>query len=150
MEPVFLRTEFNYDRDAASKETALTFEKGLTHQSFKDECDINTIVRRFGLTGELPQNVRLPSFGDFTGLMDYQQAQNALLEARDSFLAMPAEVRKRFHDDPGEFVAFCDDKANLDEARKLGLVPPEEVKPVDPPAVDPAAKPAKPAGTVIT
>lgn len=153
---VFLRAENNYDMDEASLETGIKCGEVGAHQSFKDECDINTIVKRFGLTGELPSNVRMPTYGDFTGLMDYQQAQNALIAARDAFLAMPAEVRKRFDDDPGKFVAFCDDKGNLEEARKLGLVPELELHPVDPPVVKPPVDPpvvkppAAASGTVIT
>lgn len=156
-----LRTEFNYDRDLVSQETGLACEgEGLTKQSFAEEVDINTIVRRFGLTGELPVNRRMPSFGDFTGVFDYQSAMNAVVAARESFDALPAQVRKRFHDDPQEFVEFCSDKDNLDEARKLGMVPPAEipleVEVRDPAAVKPPVNavsgnpPASGGGTVIT
>lgn len=123
MKPPFLRTPFNYDMNKAGDETALACkDQTLTQQSFKDECDINTIVRRFGLTGELPANVRMPTYGDFTEVMDYHQAMNAIREADESFYSMPAHVRARFDNNPGKFVDFCSDERNYQEALELGLV----------------------------
>ena len=52
MEKVFCRSEYNYDRDKVSEETGLNCKDlSLAKQSFADECDINNIVKRFGLTG---------------------------------------------------------------------------------------------------
>ena len=43
---VFTRSAFNYDVDAVSKDTGfVSDEESLTQQNFKDECDINTILR---------------------------------------------------------------------------------------------------------
>lgn len=39
-------------------------EAGLTHQSFKDECDINRIVETYARTGVLPQRRMEPIYGD--------------------------------------------------------------------------------------
>ncbi|WNK14351.1 MAG: internal scaffolding protein [Microvirus sp.] len=119
----FLRTPYNYDRDVVSNETGLKCaDVSLAVQSARDECDINTIVNRFGLTGKLPDDVRAPQSGDFTGVSSYQEALNILREAQASFMEMPANVRSRFENDPGQFVAFCDDPANLPEMDRLGLV----------------------------
>src|SRR5580765_5072286 len=80
-----------YDADLLSLATAVGFfEKSLTQQHFKDECDINEIVRRFGLTGKLPENVKAPQYGDFTGLSDYQTALNAVIAADEAFMELPA------------------------------------------------------------
>lgn len=125
---MFLRTEFNYDMNKAGDESGLNCkDPTLTKQSFAEEVDINTIVRRFHLTGEIPQNVRMPTFEDFTGVTDFHTAMNAIAVAREAFDKMPAEVRARFNNDPGAFVDFTADKNNLAEARKLGMVPPEEL-----------------------
>lgn len=112
---------------------------GKTVQSSKEEADINTIVERFGVTGQLPQNVRTPLEGDFTNAIDFRTAMDAVISAQRSFDAMPANVRKRFGNDPGEFVDFSTARdpsgklVNLDEMRKLGLAVPEEVVIVPPP-----------------
>lgn len=114
-----------YDAKKVSVETGLFCrDDSRAVQSQKDEADINTIVRNFGLTGQLPQNIRTPSYGDFEGIDDYQTALEAIRAADASFSAMPAEVRSRFENDPAKFVEFCSSSENLEEMRKLGLAVP--------------------------
>lgn len=126
---------FNYDARAASERAGLRCPpESLAHQSFKDECDINTIINRFKIGYEMPEGVRMPTYEDFSEVHDFQSAANAIAQARESFDALPAEVRFRFHNDPADFVAFCSDERNRPEAVKLGLVPP-------PPAPDPVPDP---------
>lgn len=123
VQAVFLRTPYNYDRNAASDESGLSCgEPSRAIQSAAEEADINTIVKRFGLTGKLPENVRMPQYGDFTGVTNYQEALHAVMAAEESFMKMPAHVRERFHNDPASFVDFCANEANREEAEKMGLV----------------------------
>lgn len=115
-----------FNMDAHSKLHETVFEgDSFTVQSQAADADINTIVKRFGITGELPQGLRPPTFEDFSEVVDFHTAQQAIVEAREAFMQMPADVRARFHNDPGEFVQFCSDEANLPEMRKLGLAVPE-------------------------
>lgn len=133
--PPFVRSAFNYDRDAASQESGLLCEDpSRTQQSFAEECDINTICRRFGVTGMLPQNVAPVLDSAFHEIFDYQSALNVMRQADESFMTMPAHVRARFHNDAGEFVDFVSDEDNRYEAIKLGLVMPP---PVDAPPAQP-------------
>jgi phage internal scaffolding protein len=119
----FLRTPYNYDTMQASDECALEcLDESLAQQHARDESDINTIVRRFGLTGELPNNVRAPQYGDFTGVTDYHTAMNAVIAADAAFMQLPADIRTRFNNDAGSFVDFCSDDKNRAEAERLGLV----------------------------
>lgn len=121
--PPFVRSPFNYDVAAASDESALICrDVSLTQQSDMEDADINVIARRFALSGEMPRNVRMPTYGDFTGIGDFRSAIDAMASAQDSFMQMPAGVRDRFKNDPQLFVAFCSDPANLQEAGKLGLL----------------------------
>lgn len=94
----------------------------LAQQQFKEESDINTIVDRFGLTGEMPQVLNMPQYGDFTGIFDYQTAMNLVVQGREEFMKLPAKMRARFHNDPNELLEFLNDDDNKDEAIKLGLV----------------------------
>lgn len=119
----FLRTPYNYDRDAASNESGLACEEpSLAQQHFKDECDINNILRQFNVTGMLPEAPLSPRYGDFTGIVDYHSALNAVIAAEDGFMALPAQIRSRFENDPELLINFLDDPNNRDEAIKLGLV----------------------------
>lgn len=134
----FLRTPYNYDMNDAGDEDAIRCrEPTLTQQHHIEECDINTIVERFNITGQLPDNVRMPQFGDFEGIFNYHDAMNAIRQAEESFMAMDGKIRARFNNDAGKFVEFCTDPQNRDEAIKLGLIP-------VPPG--PGPEPALPAG----
>lgn len=135
MKVPFFRTPYNYDVDQASVESGLSCaDPSRTDQSFVEECDINTIVSRFGLTGELPIGLVAPTFADFDDVIDFHTAAVAVKRAQESFMLMPAEVRSRFENDPQKFVAFCSDEGNRDEMRKLGLLRPEAVVPPTPQA----------------
>jgi phage internal scaffolding protein len=121
----FLRTPYNYDRDAASNDSGLEcLDPTMAQQQFREECDINTIMERFGRTGELIAPVRMPQYGDFDGVNDYHSAMNAIVEAQSAFESLPAKVRARFSNDPAEFLEFCFNEENRDEAIRLGLVEP--------------------------
>lgn len=59
-----------------------------THQSHKDETDVNTIVARYQRTGELPPNPRglEPTFEDVTGLQqDLTEAYNKSIEVTTEY-----------------------------------------------------------------
>lgn len=104
-----------------------------TKQSFKDECDINVILRRYAATGQLDHlNLRTPLYGEIQPV-DFQQAMGLVVEARAMFQALPAEVRDRFQNDPAKLLAFVSDEKNRPEAERLGLV----VKKSTPPAPAP-------------
>lgn len=125
----FVRMAYGYDRDAASIESGCCCsDPSLAQQSALEESDINTIVRRFGLTGQLPVGMRAPTYADFGDqIFDFQSAMNAVRSAEESFNRLPAQVRSRFHNSPDEFVDFCSNEENRAEAEKLGLVVPKAV-----------------------
>lgn len=141
IEKVFVRSAYNYDRSEVSRETGSVNEmEDMCKQSFKDECDINTIVKRFNVTGLLPQSAKVPRYDLFENVIDFHTAMNAIAEARESFDMLPAEVRAKFQNDPGKFVDFCSKKENLPEMRKLGLAIPEVLADNDPAADVPPKK----------
>lgn len=107
------------------KHALICNDASLAVQSQKDEADINTIVRNFGVTGTVNVPIVLPSYGDFEGIDDYRSALEAVKAAQESFAALPSSLRERFHNDPGAFVEFCENPKNLPELRQLGLANPE-------------------------
>ncbi len=116
-------TGYNMDVDKVSNDTAIVFDdESLAIQSAEEESNINTIVRRFGITGELPSDLRMPRSGDFTGVPDFHTAMNMVRTAQEEFLRVPADIRARFVNDPGKFMKFLDDENNYEEALRLGLV----------------------------
>ena len=120
---VFVRNPYNYDMDKVSDETGLACQDpSLAQQHMKDECDINVIVERFGVTGELPTAPVSPQFGDFSGISDYHTAINAVRASEEAFMALPAKIRARFDHDPNALLQFLNDPINRDEAIEIGLI----------------------------
>lgn len=129
---VVLRSEHGYDVDKASLEAGFECEgPSLTVQSEQDSADINTIVKNFGITGEVPVSKRVPLLLDIDDVIDYRYCVDTVKAAELSFSGMPANVRNRFDNDPVRFVEFFGDPKNRDEAISLGLIPkPPEAAPV--------------------
>lgn len=129
---MFIRSAYNYDVNQASRESGLCCDEvSMAVQSHKEECDINTIVKRFGVGYKMPEGLRVPQYGDFTGIASYHDACNAIAQAGESFDALPAMVRDRFQNDPGKFVEFVTNKDTpRSELEQLGLVPKAPPAPV--------------------
>lgn len=122
------RTGFNGDCGYVPEELEC-LDESLAIQSAEEESNINTIVRRFGITGELPNDLKMPQSGDFTGVPDFHTAMCMVRKSQEEFLRVPAEIRARFSNDPQLLMNFLDDDSNRDEARKLGFLRPDPVSP---------------------
>jgi len=102
-----------------------------TKQSFKDECDINTIMNRYLSTGEMPViNERAPQYLDVSSGFDFSEMQRQVLEAEELFSELPSILRNRFANNPADFLSYCADPANEPEMRKLGLLKERPAVPV--------------------
>lgn len=110
--------------------SGITCGDGLTQQHFKDECDINNILRNY-----VPpvNNVPPPVFGDFT-TSDLMSAYDIVRSASSNFDALDSNIRARFNNNPVELMQFLENEKNREEAVQLGLlVAPQRVvnNPVD-------------------
>lgn len=123
-------------------------------QEFREECDINNIIKHYKLTGQIQHinaQAKNGSYEDLPDPIDYQESLNAVAAATSSFATLPAHVRERFSNNPALFLNFMNDANNVDEMVKLGLAkrrpsPPKEPsetppKAETPPAVKPENKP---------
>lgn len=123
-----------------------TVGPSLARQEFAEECDINSLMRRYEAAGAtingLPPMQGEPRYVDFTevpnNLLDYLEL---VKNAERAFMTLPAGVRREFDNSATDFVDFASDPENLDQMRAWGLAPP--AKPVAPPAM-PLATSAKP------
>lgn len=94
----------------------------LTQQQFKEQCDINNIIKHYTQTGELPLSKKVGQFLDVSNVQDYHSALTTVFEAQKAFDALPSNVRSRFENDPNQLIAFIEDDNNHEEALKLGLL----------------------------
>lgn len=144
----FVRSSQNYDMSLASVSTSTSNSlPSMTRQADAIDADINTIVRRFGLTGTVPQVPLPPTYQDFESVFDFQSAQNTIRQAQESFNALSADVRNRFNNNPHLFVAFCQNPDNIDDMRKMGLAVPKKEPVPEPPPMRVEVVNPKPSGS---
>jgi len=95
----------------------------MTKQSHKEECDVNNILEKYRKTG-LMTHIKNGGavYGDFSNIASYKEAVDSVRLASETFMQLPANIRKKFDNDPGVFLDFTSDPKNLDEMRKLGLL----------------------------
>lgn len=120
------------DHDEQSRQAHFSCDPvSLTQQGYAEECDINWIVRTYGLAdAAVPPAVLDPRYyGDFSEVPDLATALELVRDARVKFDALPVKLRNRFDNDPGRLWAFVNDPENADEAVRLGLLARAEVQP---------------------
>lgn len=134
--------EFRKNYQPVLDRKKLVFEaKSRTKQSFKDDCDVNNIMKKYNKTGQLPEMIqREPRYGDFSDVTDYQESLNIVLLAQEQFANLPARARDRFRNDPAAFLEFVNDPKNVQEMVEMGLA----TKAPDPIVPTPPAPPAPP------
>lgn len=99
-------------------------------QQHKDDCDINSIMRRFQKTGAIDHVSRhQPMYGEVSP-MDYHESMNIITRAQQMFDDLPSSLRRRFNGDPSELLAFVQNADNAEEAEELGLALSDEAKAV--------------------
>jgi hypothetical protein len=104
------------------------FKDGRTKQAFKDDTDVNKILKRAAKAGGLSHIQKHGAFyGDFADApQDLFQAREMLERGGEIFADLPAEIRSEFGGDPLNFFEFANDPAN---AGKLGEILPAIAEP---------------------
>ncbi len=119
----------------------------LTKQSFKNETNINNIMKKYVKTGMLaPESLanRQAVFADVSEIGDFQQCQQRVMDAEAAFKTLSSEIRTRFNNNPAELLDFCADNNNTEEAIDLGILPKPEKPPEEKKATPTETPPAKP------
>lgn len=93
----------------------------LEIQAYADECDMNTIMRKYAL-GDTDVLSRIQgTYGDVSRIpTNYAELMNAKLEAERLFYGLAAEVREKYNNSVEQFMAEIGTKEGME---KLGLVP---------------------------
>lgn len=97
-------------------------EKSRTKQSFRDECNINNIMARYQKTGAIEhQNKHQGTYGFATSL-DFRESLELIDNAQRLFDDLPSSIRKKFDNQPDQFLEFVQDPANRPEMAEMGLL----------------------------
>ena len=101
----------------------------LTHQSFREECDIKTIMSKYQKNGLLDHvNQYKGEYGDVIAV-DFHEAMTMVTEAQQMFESLPSSIRTRFGNDPGSFLEYATNPENKKGMQELGLLPPSQPEP---------------------
>ncbi len=96
-----------------------TYEDGRTKQTFRDETDINKILKRAQVTGTVSHLAKHEGrYGDFSNY-DFFANTLMLTKGREIFDDLPSEVRAEFNQSPAGFFQFVNDPANRDRLNEL-------------------------------
>lgn len=96
-------------------------DPGVCDPSGADDADINNIVSRFHKTGVLPNINVAAVYADVSNALSYQDALQTVINAENQFMALDAKTRKKFSNNPAEFLEFVDDPQNASELVSMGL-----------------------------
>lgn len=101
-------------------------EPSMTQQQFKDETDVNNIMRKYIKTGQITHlNNRKGAYADLSDAKHFEEAMTVIARSQQAFEQLPSHVRARFGNDPQQMLSFIHDKNNYDEGVKLGIFDPK-------------------------
>lgn len=104
-----------------------TEEVSRTSQEFRDECDINRIVKQAEKTGLVTHlNSKSVAYMDISHMPDFQTMHNIVIQAQNEFSSVPAEIRQKFNNDPMVFFEAVSENPKL--LVELGLASAEKVE----------------------
>lgn len=93
-DPPEIRTQYDNQQEQLTKQGALdcTSSKDMTRQEFKDDADINVILKKFGID----QGQRQMQFGEQDFTIDLQQALIAVDESKKAYGKIDQGLRDKF------------------------------------------------------
>lgn len=90
-------------------------------QQFKDDCDVNTIMRRFQKTGVIDHVAKHQPIYGFASSQSYHESMNIVAIADSMFNDLPSSIRNEFSNNPEAFLEFVQDPKNAERAAELGI-----------------------------
>ncbi len=95
------------------------YKDGRTKNAFKDETDINKILKRAEKVGTISHlNQYRGQYADFSNF-DFFEATLMLTKGREIFDALPAEIRSEFSQSQAAFFNYVNDPANVERLDEL-------------------------------
>lgn len=120
-----INQKITVEKNGRVRVQTVQFKKSRTDQSMAAACDINNIMAKYKNDPSLWQlhTFKKGAYADFSNITDYQGMLDTVKYAQEAFNLLPANIKARFRNDPGDLLRFIQDDANYEEAQKLGLIP---------------------------
>lgn len=128
MEKKFVVAEktVTYRNNGKKRVMTLNEEGPKTDQQFKNDCDINYIVKKFNPQIHMAKSPGI--YADTTEIPDLLTASNIVKDAETKFMQLPADARLKFNNNPIEMINFLKNPQNQEEAIQMGLMIKREVR----------------------
>ncbi len=134
-------------------------EPSLTQQQFKDECEIESLLKAHNLSqvmGIVNNHDRQPLYADVTDIPDFHDAQNHVARATEYFEGLPSDVRSRFNNSLSEFLTTLNNPDAREALTEMGVfkaadkvTDKADLQPVVPPVADKQPSVSEPASTAV-
>lgn len=95
---------------------------GKTEQAHKRETDMNYILKEYAKTGFMKHSKEHQGRYDDVSVQSFQEAMFTVTSAQSMFNELPAAVRKRFMNNPAEFLGFVQNPENKEEMQRMGIL----------------------------
>lgn len=96
--------------------------KGGANQADFPATEINQIIAKYQRHGTMPAvQMKNPLYGDFTGPSTIHEQREAVYQAEDRFMELPAKVRELCENDWVQFLDKMDDPEQHDSLIQAGL-----------------------------
>lgn len=120
MEQLKISSIYNHHK---SKGISFEDSPSMTKQEFVKECDINNIISKYHKTGVM-DNAKSSEqyYQDVSEYPSFEEAIQYTLTAKESFMGLDPNLRKRFNNDPQRLLNFLEDPKNKKEGQELGLL----------------------------
>lgn len=124
---MFIRTPYNYDVNEASVVTGVEcVEPTLARQEFKNDSDLNTMIRRFGV-----EVAQAPNWREFDATVipdNFMELQSILKEGVEAFNRLPSDIRAEHENNPEKFLNWVkEEQARLAKADREAAKAAKEV-----------------------
>ena len=100
----------------------ITGTKTKTDQAFKDDTDLTHILQPAIRKGLLDHAIKFEGQYDDMPNFDFQEANIKIAKANSMFERLPAKIRTKFNNNPGEFLEFTGNPENKEALQKMGLL----------------------------
>lgn len=97
------------------------FGPGRTKQAFKDQCDINKMLKKAQVQGSIAHLLKYPeaAYGEFDGEFDLLTAYGKIEKAKEIFEDLPSEIRREHNNNPLQFVSWVNAPENRGKLAEL-------------------------------
>ena len=116
-----METQFRTAYQKKPRQPTVIQGKTMTKQAHKAETDINQIMAKYIKTGILEHANNYSGQYGFATSDDFTASMQIVQDANDMFSELPAAVRKKFQNDPGQFLDFVQDPENEPQFYDMGL-----------------------------